>query len=151
MDRFYRIVNSALKEKLGAILFQMPPSFKYSKENISRILKIINTDFTNVIEFRHKSWWNEEVFEIFREKNLIFCSISAPKLPEKLIKTSNIIYIRFHGKDNWYKYKYSTEELKQWAELIKKENPEVLFAYFNNDFYGYAPENALELIHLLGK
>ncbi|WP_029522003.1 DUF72 domain-containing protein [Persephonella sp. KM09-Lau-8] len=151
MEDFYSIVSEALGEKLGAILFQMPPSFKYSEENLSRILDIVNPQFTNVFEFRHKSWWNEEVFKILGENNIVFCSISAPKLPEIFVKNTDISYIRFHGKTNWYKYKYSIEELTEWVKNIKTNPPDKLFVYFNNDYYGYAPENAQQFKDLLNK
>ena len=149
IEKFYSVVSQSLQEKLGAILFQLPPGFKYSKENLERIINSVDKSFTNVIEFRHKSWWNKDVYEIFKKNNLIFCSISAPEFPEDLIKTGDTIYIRFHGKENWYKYDYSDEELKSWAKKIKNSGAKTVFAYFNNDFYGYAPKNALRLIEFL--
>ncbi|WP_457626607.1 DUF72 domain-containing protein [Persephonella sp.] len=142
LDDFYSVVSESLQEKLGAFLFQFPPSFKYSKENISRILDSLNLKFLNVLEFRHGSWWNNEVYKTLSENNIVFCSISAPKLPEELVQTSEDMYIRFHGRENWYKYNYSEEELRVWAEKIKSKKINRLFAYFNNDYFGYAPENA---------
>ncbi|WP_297456077.1 DUF72 domain-containing protein [Persephonella sp.] len=151
MKEFYSIVSEALGEKLGAVLFQMPPSFKYFEENLNRVLDVVNPEFTNVFEFRHKSWWNEEVFKILGKNNIVFCSVSAPKLPEIFVKNTNIAYIRFHGKTDWYKYKYSVEELAEWVKKIKTNPPDKLFVYFNNDYYGYAPENAQQFKDLLNK
>ncbi len=151
LQDFYKTVEESLKEKTGAFLFQMPPSFHYSKENLNRILTSINPEKTNVFEFRHKSWLNEEVFNIFKEKGLIFCSISAPDFPEELIKTSETVYIRFHGKENWYRYNYSEKELSLWIEKIKEKNPKKVFCYFNNTFNAYAPKNALLFKKLLEK
>ncbi|WP_297474101.1 DUF72 domain-containing protein [Persephonella sp.] len=149
LQDFYNVVSDALKEKTGAFLFQMPPSFRYSKENLTRILESLSPEYLNVVEFRDVSWWNEEVFTVLSQNRIIFCSISAPKLPEKLIKTTDTVYIRFHGKENWYRHDYSEDELKLWADWIKKESPENLFVYFNNDFYAYAPKNALKFKELL--
>ncbi|WP_299227950.1 DUF72 domain-containing protein [Sulfurihydrogenibium sp.] len=150
LNEFYEIVSQNLEEKLGVFLFQLPPSFKYSEDNLEKILSQIDKRYKNAIEFRHKSWWNQEVYDAFRKENLIFCSISAPKLPEKLIQTSTDLYIRFHGKV-WYNYQYSKDELISWAEKIKNLEYENSFIYFNNDYNAYAPKNALELIELLNK
>ncbi len=144
LNKFYE-TSSLLEEKLGCLLFQMPPSFKYSKENIKLIVENLNKDFKNVVEFRHTSWWNEEVYKTLRENKIIFCSVSAPKLPDNIIKTSYDIYIRFHGKDKWYKYNYSDEEIRNYAEKIKNLKCKNLYSYFNNDFNAYAPFNALKL------
>ncbi|SNZ09021.1 Uncharacterized conserved protein YecE, DUF72 family [Persephonella hydrogeniphila] len=142
LDQFYSVLSESLQEKLGAFLFQFPPSFRYSKENIERILENLNPYFLNVVEFRHKSWWNEEVYKIFLDKKITFCSISAPRLPEKLVQTSEDVYMRFHGRESWYRYNYSEEELQQWINEIKDRKINRLFVYFNNDYFGYAPENA---------
>ena len=149
LEDFYKIVSESLQEKMGAFLFQMPPGFRYSKENLNRILESLNPEFLNVVEFRHVSWWNEDVFRILSQNRITFCCVSAPNLPEKLIKTTDTIYVRFHGKEAWYRYNYSEEELRVWAEWIKKEKPENLFVYFNNDFFAYAPENAITFKRLL--
>ncbi len=149
IDRFYKIVADNLKEKLGTFLFQLPPSYKYSKNNLDKLIKQLNPNLKNVVEFRHKSWWNEEVYTALREKNICFCSISSPKLPEELIKTTDFGYVRFHGRESWYDYNYTEDELKHWAEKIKKANFKECFIYFNNDYNGYAPANALELKKIL--
>ena len=143
LQDFYEVVSDSLKEKTGAFLFQMPPSFRYSKGNLDRILGSLSPEYLNVVEFRHISWWNDDVLRALSQNKIIFCSVSAPNLPEKLIKTTDTVYVRFHGKENWYRYNYSEDELKLWADWIKKENPKNLFVYFNNDFFAYAPENAL--------
>lgn len=148
IENFYDVALT-LKEKLGCILFQMPPSFKYSSENLEAVIKNLDKTFKNVIEFRHLSWWNEDVYKKMKENNIIFCSVSAPKLPEDIIQTTKDIYIRFHGKDRWYKYNYSDDELKFYAERLKKFNFENLFVYFNNDFNAFAPFNALKLKEFL--
>ncbi|GIW67619.1 MAG: hypothetical protein KatS3mg096_487 [Candidatus Parcubacteria bacterium] len=59
-----------------------------------------------------------------------------------------MIYVRFHGKPILFASKYSKEELKEYAERIKKLKPKILFAYFNNDAEGYAIDNALEFKNL---
>jgi len=146
---FYEVIREGLREKIGCVLFQLPPSFRYSEESLERILSQLDPSFRNVVEFRHESWWREEVYERLREEEVIFCSVSSPKLPEDLIETSDTVYIRFHGKEGWYRYNYSEGELKLWAEKIRKSSAREVFVYFNNDYNAYAPYNCLKLMELL--
>jgi uncharacterized protein YecE (DUF72 family) len=101
------------------------------------------------VEFRHKSWWNETVYEAFRKTGTIFCSCSGPRLPDELIKTADDVYIRFHGKTRWYRHDYTAEELNVWAKRINESGARSVWAYFNNDRDGYAIKNARTLARLL--
>ncbi len=149
VGRFYEEVSEGLREKLACFLFQMPPSYRYSEENLERILEQVDGSFLNVLEFRDKSWWREEVFETLKARGVVFCSVSFPGLPEEIVETSNTVYIRFHGKDRKYRYCYSEEELKDWARRIENSSAEKVFAYFNNDYNAYAPKNCLTLMGIL--
>ena len=149
LEKFYITIEKYLKDKLGCVLFQIPPSYHYSEENLEKILENLNFSFCNVLEFRHKSWWDKKVFNILKERKIVFCSINAPSLPNEIIKTSDIVYIRFHGKNNWYKYNYSEEELKEIVEKIIQAKPYILYSYFNNTAQGFAPLNALQFKQLL--
>lgn len=80
---------------------------------------------------------------------LIFCSASGPRLPDELVKTSDTVYVRFHGVKRWYRYDYSREELVAWAEKIKTSGAKEAWVYFNNDRDGYAIKNAKALCRLL--
>lgn len=147
VDDFYKVV-SELREKLGCVLFQLPPNVHYHKEKLKEIIKQLNPKYKNVLEFRHPSWWNKETYELLKDNNIIFCIVSGPGLPEDFIKTSKDIYIRLHGK-SWYDYNYSKKELREYAQKIKKAKAKTAWAYFNNDYYAYAPKNCLELMKLL--
>lgn len=149
IEKFYLEVSDGLGNRLGPVLFQMPPSYRYSEDNLERILKQLKGDFINVLEFRHTSWWREEVFSILRSEGVVFCSVSFPGLPEELVETSNKVYIRFHGKEGKYRYRYSKEELKIWAESIRGSGAEEVYVYFNNDYNANAPDNCRELMNLL--
>lgn len=147
---FYKIAD-LLEEKMGCFLFQLPPSFKFTKARLQTILEQLNPAYRNVVEFRHSSWWNDEVFEAFKQFGAIFCTVSAPRLPELLIKTTEAVYIRFHGVRHWYAYDYTTGELELWADKILVAKPKEIWAYFNNDRNGCAFRNAIELAKLLQK
>ncbi len=111
---------------------------------------MLSNDFRNVIEFRHNSWFDEEVYDIMKKHNVSFCMISAPgNLKEDAVKSNELVYIRFHGKKQWYKYYYTEEELQNWADKLKNLKAQQIYAYFNNDYDANAPENASQLAGLL--
>jgi uncharacterized protein YecE (DUF72 family) len=143
-------VADLLGPRMGCLLFQLPPSFRYSPARLKRIVEQLDPARRNVVEFRHKSWWNDRVYQALRDAGIIFCSCSGPRLPDVLVKTNDDdIYIRFHGTSRWYRHDYTREELSVWAGRIKASGATRVWAYFNNDREGYAIKNARALIRLL--
>jgi uncharacterized protein YecE (DUF72 family) len=142
-----------LKEKLGPLLYQLPPGLHRDDERLIDFLKILPHERKHVIEFRHESWLNDEVFEILRKHQVGFCVFDMPKLTSPLIATSDFAYIRFHGSGSLYSSCYSDEEMVEWARKIKKmaRGLEAVYIYFNNDIAGYALENAETIRGYLGK
>lgn len=145
----FSYISTILGNRLGCFLYQLPPSYSYTPQRLSTIVSQLKNGHRNVVEFRHKSWWNEDVYHAFKEANLIFCSCSGPRLPDELIQTSDEVYIRFHGKAAWYRYDYSDDELQEWANRIKKSEAREIWIYFNNDYEGHAIKNAETLASLL--
>lgn len=145
----FQYIDTVLPPHMGCFLFQFPPSYKYSKARLHNILRQLNPQLRNVIEFRHESWWTDSVFKAFTENNIIFCSCSSPKLPDELIKTSDDVYIRLHGKAKMYRYNYSQPELEIWSKRIKASKAKTTWVYFNNDFDCHSINNAKHLIQLL--
>ena len=131
------------------LLYQLPPSFRYTLPQLRNIVGQMDRARRNVVEFRHESWWNEDAYAAFREAGIIFCSCSGPRLPNNLIKTADEIYIRFHGVAQWYRHDYSRVELEEWAEKIRASGAKRVWAYFNNDRDGYAISNARMLRKML--
>jgi uncharacterized protein YecE (DUF72 family) len=145
IKRFYGISN-LLEDKLSCILFQIPPNISKNIDFLKNALKQLDPSKNNTMEFRHSSWFDDEVYEILKEFNVTFCSVSSAELPEKFIITSDIGYIRFHGKGQQkYQYFYKNEELDKWSEKIEKTSLKNVFCYFNNDYNANAPENCLTL------
>jgi uncharacterized protein YecE (DUF72 family) len=142
-------IADLLGPRMGCLLFQVPPSSHYTRARLDRILSQLDPARRNVVEFRHRSWWNDRVFAAFRAHNIIFCSCSGPRLPDELVKTADEIYIRFHGVRQWYRHDYSHAELAVWAKRIKSSGAGRVWAYFNNDRDGHAIKNARTLLRLL--
>lgn len=148
-----------LKEKLGPILFQFPPSFKATPETIKRL-----EDFLNLItksppgfivryafEFRHKSWCQEKIYKILKKYNVAWAIADSPRYSKTEVTTTDFVYIRMHGPKILFASKYTKEELRNLAQKIKKWQKRGLnvYCYFNNDVCGYAIENAKELLSFL--
>jgi uncharacterized protein YecE (DUF72 family) len=144
-------IADLLGERMGCFLFQLPPSVKYDPDMLAHILRQLDPRHRNVVEFRHKSWWNDDVYSAFERANAIFCSTSGPRLPDELIKTADDIYVRFHGVNRWYRHDYSEAELQVWADRIITSGAKIVWVYFNNDRDGYAIKNAEMLARLLAK
>ena len=149
-------------KKLLAFLIQLPPSFN-RKENFGNLKEFVDNwpgdresdEYHLVIEFRHKSWMDEEVFRYLTDKLLTYCAVIEPLLPPRMDVTNpNFAYIRFHGfgKKIWFDYFFKEEEIKNWAQPIKKviEKTKRVGIYFNNPFSGYAAKNSLMLMKELG-
>ncbi len=79
-------IADLLGPRMGCFLFQLPPSYHYTPERLYNITTQLDPSRRNVVEFCHRSWWNEDVYEAFRKSGIIFCSCSGPKLPDELIK-----------------------------------------------------------------
>lgn len=139
-------VAKLLKDKLGSVLWQLPPGLHRDDDRLKAFCGHFDPEIKNVIEFRHESWYDEEVYKLLSDHNVVLCAISSPKFPEEMITTAKTGYLRFHGKGKkWYDYLYSEDELKEWYEQIMEKDLEEIFIYFNNDMHGNAPENAKEL------
>ncbi len=89
------------------------------------------------------------MYDAFRDAGLVFCSCSGPRLPDELVKTTDDVYVRFHGLTKWYRHDYTKEELAVWVKRIKDSGAKRVWAYFNNDRNGYAITNARELMRQL--
>jgi uncharacterized protein YecE (DUF72 family) len=147
--RDFGYIADLLGSYMGCFLFQLPPSYHYTPARLKSIVSQLESGRRNVVEFRHSSWWNDNVYSAFKEHGIIFCSCSGPKLPDTLVKTADDIYIRFHGTKKWYRHDYSKEEIAEWAQRIRGSDASQVWAYFNNDNDGYAIKNAHELLKRL--
>lgn len=144
---FYGTINDGLREKLGPVLFQMPPRFSYDEERLERIINTLNPSFNNVTEFRHVSWWREDVYKALAEHKITFCSQSHPLLPDDVIGNTQSVYYRFHGVPELYRSPYSKQFLQKVANAVENnKNVKQGWFYFNNDYDAVGARNAEEMM-----
>jgi len=146
---FYTTIRHGLQNKIGAVLFQLPPQAIFREERLQRIIHSLDTSFSNVVEFRHVSWWEKDVINELTEHNISFCGISYPGLPGKTVVNNSFAYYRFHGLPVLYKSSYNEKELQEVAKAILKQRPQNAFIYFNNTASAAALSNAALLKHFL--
>lgn len=160
VDEAWRaFVQSALTlgSHLGPILLQFPPGFRKDQDRLVEFLKEAqgaNSDqawLRLVFEFRHESWFTDEIYRLLRRHGAALCIADSPDCPRKDLLTTDFTYVRFHGRTQLFASSYSKAELIKEARKIKRyvrDGVEV-FVYFNNDARGYAINNARTLRTLL--
>jgi uncharacterized protein YecE (DUF72 family) len=138
-----------LKNKLGIVLFQLPPNLVFDKDVFEEFCIGLKKNCCYTIEARHPSWLEEDVLSVLKRHQIAWCiSDSAGKYPYLEAVTSDFVYIRLHGSRKLYASEYSEDELKGWAAKMKEWGKDT-YVYFDNDYRGYAPKNALRLKELL--
>ncbi|MBI5966295.1 MAG: DUF72 domain-containing protein [Deltaproteobacteria bacterium] len=147
---------SLLREKLGVILWQLPPRFKFREERLEEFCILLSNLpdsklLRHSFEFRDESWFCDEAFQILEKYHFAFCIAHGIGLRLMERVTSESIYLRFHGGEVLYGSNYSHKELKGWAKKIRdwRAKGKDIFVYFNNDAYGFAIQNALTLKKLV--
>lgn len=143
---FCENISMGLQRKLAGFLFQLPPSFHYTAENLDLVITTVDPTFLNVVEFRHKSWWNQECLRRLAEHKIIFTGVSIPKdIPEEvMINSEEVLYYRFHGIPLMFKSEYELEKLEIIAQEFRNF-PGISYVFFNNTWGKSGIKNALEL------
>ncbi len=150
VDKFIKRARG-LKEKLGPLLYQLPPNMHRNDEVLEAFLAALPRGFKHVFEFRHQSWFEDGVLETLHKYNAGFCVFDMPFLDCPVAATADFAYIRFHGSTALYSSNYSDKELAHWAEKIKElaGGLKAAYVYFNNDAEAFAIKNATTLGHYL--
>jgi uncharacterized protein YecE (DUF72 family) len=139
--------------KLGVLLLQLPPRLGFHEDRTRAFFEALPPEFPFSIEFRNESWMVPEAFDLLKEFRVAYTVVDEPLLPPEIHVTAPIAYFRWHGhgKNPWYDYRYSTEELAPWVPRLEEtaRGADTVYGYFNNHFHGYAPENCLEVLEML--
>jgi len=142
-----------LKRKLGPILFQLPPSFKLNYDRLKEFIEHLPKDHLYTFEFRHPSWYTDEIYQLLHEYNIALCITDLEGTLSPIEVTSQFVYIRLHGPKKAYRGSYSAQALKQWMKRIEDWNGQkkAVYLFFDNDEKGDAIQDAKRLKRLLEK
>ena len=152
LDRYYERIEPLVRSpKLGPVLWQLPANFHRDDERLAAALERLPPG-RHCFEFRHGSWFVDEVYELLRSHGVALVVGDTPERPFQSHEwTADWTFLRFHHGHRGHRGNYSETELQEWAERIGGWGGRGdVFAYFNNDWEGFAPRNALRLCELLG-
>ena len=150
LKAFFKIIE-IMGEKVGPILFQLPPYWKINIERLNSFLAFLSKDYRYAFEFRDSTWWNESIYECLRKYNAAFCIFELDGVLSPGPITADFIYIRLHGPGGPYQGSYDTETLAGWAAsfMAWAKQKKQIYCYFDNDQNGYAANNARQLKEML--
>jgi uncharacterized protein YecE (DUF72 family) len=154
LERFFSIFEP-MQQKMGPVLLQLPPSLAFDPEVAGHLFKLLKKDYAArsfALEVRHKSWLEPEALGLMKHYSIaLVLSESGNRFPYAELVTARSIYIRFHGPNGRYNTSYDEATLQRFARLFLpwQHQGHELWIFFNNDFYGYAIQNALRLEALL--
>lgn len=143
---FYERMET-LGERLGPILFQLPPRWRSNPERLEEFLSLLSADHRHTFEFRDPSWFDDRVREVLERHGAAFCiyQLAGRESPREV--TADFAYVRLHGPDGAYKGRYDRRALSGWnrtCDAWRRQGLDV-YVYFDNDDSGYAARNAVEL------
>jgi len=146
MERMMSAVR-CLGDRLGPILYQLPPSMKLNLERLRRFLAIVPKDVTSVFEFRDPSWYQPEVYALLDRHRASLCVHDMHGSAAGRIAVGAVAYVRFHGGAGKYRGRYPEPAIRSWAEWIVGQAlaGRPVWCYFNNDIQGAAIEDARAL------
>lgn len=143
VKQFFHNVDH-LHEKLGVILFQLPPKWKLNIERLHDFLSILPSGHRYTFEFRNPTWYDASVYELLREYSCAFCIYELEHHLSPMEVTADFVYVRLHGPGNKYQGNYSNQMLDEWAGRCQQwqQQGRDVYVYFDNDQEGYAAFNA---------
>ena len=140
-----------LGEKLGPILFQLPPRWKLNPERLEAFLEALPGEQRYALEFRDTTWFSDITYRILRDHGAAFCiyELAGTLSPKEI--TADFIYLRLHGPKGPYQGQYGTQVLAGWAGSFSAwhRQKKDIFCYFDNDQAGYAAQDAMKLQEMI--
>jgi uncharacterized protein YecE (DUF72 family) len=142
-DHFLRTA-SALKERQGPALFQLPPNLKKDLPRLDGFLRFLS-ETPAAIEFRHESWFDDEVYDCLRANSCALCVADSDDLQVELVSTARFGYVRLRRED------YADEHLGEWIKRIKSQDWDTAYVFFKHEDEGTGPKFAARFLHLAGQ
>jgi len=138
-------VAGTLKERLGALLFQLPPSLKKDLPLLRDFLSLLPPGRRAAFQFRHRSWFDDEVLGLLQKNGAALCIADAQDdIEVPFVATAEWGYLRLRRPD------YGVRELKKWAELVRKQNWREAFVFFKHEESAQGPLLAKRFLELSG-
>jgi uncharacterized protein YecE (DUF72 family) len=136
-------VAAALKERLGPLLFQLPPYLKKDVPRLRDFLALLPADCRSAIEFRDESWFDPEVFDLLRQHRVALCIAEAEDGVEvPFVSTADWGYLRLRRPD------YGDTELKDWGTRVREQGWQDAFVFFKHEDEGMGPKMARRFLEL---
>jgi len=146
IERFFERVDK-LGNKLGPVVFQLPPHWESDAERLENFLKALPRRHRYAFELRDPTWHNEQIYRILRRHNAAFCIFEIAGFRSGFEITANFTYVRLHGPGGAYQGSYPQQTLEEWAKRIREWQRTLrgVYVYFDNDQAGFAVQNAHSL------
>ena len=144
---FFQVIEN-FREKLGPILFQLPPHWNCNTERLRAFLGGLPKKHRYTFEFRNSSWHTPEIYAMLEQHRAAFCLYQLAGFMSPLISTANFVYVRLHGPtEKKYQGDYPAEMLQEWAQRARswRDEGKDVYIYFDNDQAGFAVKNAMTL------
>lgn len=143
LDYFCKVI-SGLGERLGPVLFQLPPTFKKDADVLSSFLRELPSTRA-AFEFRHESWFNDEIYELLKSRNIALCIADTETIETPKTITANYGYLRLRRED------YQRIDVERWAKFVREQEADWqhVFVYFKHEESGIGPKLAQQMMQLL--
>jgi uncharacterized protein YecE (DUF72 family) len=143
--RYFHDVTAGLAEKLGPVLFQLPPNFKKDTFVLADFVNCLPSGARAAFEFRHDSWFADEVWDIFKSRNVALCINETAEFAAPKISTADFGYLRLRRED------YAGSDVERWAEFVRQQAAAWAdaFVYFKHEEAGLGPRLAAQMTELL--
>jgi uncharacterized protein YecE (DUF72 family) len=143
--RYFHDVTSALDDKVGVVLFQLPPNFKKDLVLLADFVNGLPTGMRSAFEFRHESWFSDEVYETLKSGNAALCIADMEEITTPPVATATFGYLRLRRED------YESADVKRWAAIVREKGTgwSDAYIYFKHEEAGIGPRLATEMKEIL--
>ncbi len=142
-----------LRQKLGPILFQLPPHWHIDLERLETFLKILPACHRYAFEFRNETWIHPSTYDLLARFNMAYCAFHLAGYESPVQVTADFAYVRLHGPGGKYQGSYDDAALMRWAGIVEqwRQTLKAIYIYFDNDDSGYAAHDAQRLKRMLAR